>query len=588
MAEQLREKLTEAGIELRTCHEYANATVKYDPSVIYSFVEGANAVILPARVKLEPAKSRNRLALAWSRRKPCIVAPLPAYMKWVKDGENAIVAESADAFVEACIRLRDDPKLALKLAVAGHHIAMNHMDPRQIVHSLLGQLQGPRVTLVIPHYSPRLDYLKLAVDSAIGCQGVDLEIIVSSSSKTDPKPVLPSKVILLHNKTRLSFSQAINAGLLAARPTSDFLMIGNDDVIYSQNSIANMVRAFGTRTDIIMNPYSNCDKGWLHNDKLEFMGRDLTPGMTIEQFSAEDLATLAKEFPNGREETLPSPFCAFYSTMIPRNVFNKVGILSEEYQNGGEDADYCYRAKRFGISSQWTKSAFVFHFGGKTRKVSQEDDPARHIVEDTHNNTLMRRRWAKKRVAIWTGPAWEEWNLDSPEKTGIGGSELCAIRLAQQFAVDGNEVSMFGHHIRQTVKHGAGVIEMYHWTGYNPSQNYWDLLIASRHLSPIRDDVRAKTKVVWVHDVFLLGGVKKIDEYYYQNVDKFIVLSPWHREFFIQHHEVPAQHHHKIVIIGNGVTIPTIEPRAKAKMITEISASYQYNIGQDDERWQHI
>ena len=194
MAEQLREKLIEAGIELRTCHEYANATVKYDPSVIYSFIDGADAVVLPARVKLEPAKSRNRLALAWSRRKPCIVAPLPAYMKWVKDGENALVAESADAFVEACIRLRDDPKLAQKLGAAGHHVAMNHMDPRQIVHSLLGQLQGPRVTLVIPHYSPRLDYLKLAVDSAIGCQGVDLEIIVSSSSKTDPKPVLPSKV----------------------------------------------------------------------------------------------------------------------------------------------------------------------------------------------------------------------------------------------------------------------------------------------------------------------------------------------------------------------------------------------------------
>ena len=76
LVEFLLEDLELAGIKLSTCHEYPIATVKYTPDGIYDFIDSCDIIILPARLRLQPAKSVNRLALAWSKKKACVVAPL--------------------------------------------------------------------------------------------------------------------------------------------------------------------------------------------------------------------------------------------------------------------------------------------------------------------------------------------------------------------------------------------------------------------------------------------------------------------------------------------------------------------------------
>lgn len=552
-ADQIRDALASHGHRLYTCHEYPNADVKYTVEGIRDFIDSMDVLIFPTRA-VQPAKSSNKLVMAWSRRKAAIVSPLDAYLRIVEDGKNALIATSPEEFVSKVNVLAADPQLMRNIADAGYYRAL--LDPRSFnpVNYALkynsAVISTKKVHVVIPHYSPRLDYIDLAVKSAVESTGVRTSIIVVSSSKNRPDyPQYEGKVKVIWSDKHLTFSQANNIGLRECPSDATHIFMLNDDAILSKNALKVMVDVIGDK-EMVLNPYSNCDKGWLHNDSMVVNGKDLHPGMNIESFTQDDLTKLQEYDTNhARTDFVESPFAAFYGTMMSVATFNKVGILSEEYRNGGEDADYCFRAKGMGIKVGWTPKAFIFHFGGKSRKVSHETRGMEHILEDKYNNEHLSRKWPRngKRIAIWTGPAWESWNQDTPYTTGIGGSETCAIRLAEQAAAAGHCVTMYGEH-EETYKDG---IFWKNWRNLDLNQEYFDLFISSRRLDPIRKELRAKKVVVWVHDIFLLGGVREIPKEVDSLVDAYAILSPWHDEFFRNYHA--GYDPEKVVIIPNGL-----------------------------------
>jgi glycosyltransferase involved in cell wall biosynthesis len=329
-----------------------------------------------------------------------------------------------------------------------------------------------------------------------------------------------------------------------------------------------MVDLVGDR-EIILNPYSNCDQGWLHQDPLKFDVGNLHPGMSIEEFSPDNLKKLREMNPSTDKTLIVAPFCAMYATLFSKKVFEKVGFLAEDFSNGGEDADYSYRAHAMEIDTFWTRSAFVFHFGGRTRKFAQDANPSSHQIEDQHNNSLLQKKWIRsqkrvKRVAIWTGPAWETWDLNTYKTTGIGGSETCAGRLAEIAVANGCQVTMYGQHA-EAEQNG---VMLRPYEKFAPDQEYYDLFVASRNLAPFNvGKVRAKKKLVWVHDIWLLSG-QAISPEQLAQVDKFVCLSPWHENFFSQHHGVSTD---KITIIPNGINTelfrkPDLDAKVPGKM----------------------
>jgi len=572
MAEAIREPLKLNGIDLLTCHEHDNADVTWTVDGIFDFIAGADAIYLPSRFELEPAKGVNRLAQAWSQKKACVVNPLPSYMKYVKHEHNALVVETPEQAVAAFIRLRDDAVFRQRLADNGFStsfVAHPHGLANKFVDKLLDlKLPGfewrPQTffQIIIPHYQPRTDYISLAIDSALKSWGPDRDILVVSSCKEDPSQALHAKfgdkIRVIYSVERLSFSAANNVGLDNADPRTTHFLLLNDDTLVGEKALGEMAREIGD-ANILLNPYSNCDMGWLHHDDIQMTGDDgrtikLVPGMQIETLSPNELekirvggqAVLAAS--RGRIEM---PFCAFYSTLIPKVVVERAGKLNTEYLNGGEDADYCQRARRFGFGSYWTKAAWVFHFGGKSRKVSEENDFDRHHREDRHNNELLRKKWGqggnKKRIAIWTGPAYEFWDCDSWKTTGIGGSESVEGWLAQTAASLGHYVAMYGTHHRQT-QHG---VELFPWNEFIPEQNYFDLFIASRNLNCVDQRLRAKNVLAHAHDIFYLSG-RDISKYHRERFTKFIALTPWHKHFLSDYHQLPTD---RIEIIPNGVSV---------------------------------
>lgn len=618
-ADQFRDELAQNGIKLLTCHEYPNADVPYDYRKIHSFIDNCDVIILPSRYQVQPAKGVNKLAIAWSRKKAVVCSPMPSYMEFVKHGENALAANNNAEFVEHLKNLAKDPQRRTLLAEKGYETAVKYFSPvDHITHffEALNNTDNPLVTIIIPHYSDRTDYLKLAVESVLASSYQNINVIVVSSSQNADLSVLPKsdRLTVIHNKPtngiyqitavgnngqryseekkeqkeqkeqnenfltidgvpvkldhgflykydyRLTFSQANNTGIKNARENIEYFLLLNDDTIIGKDCIQHLIdAAVQTKNEAIINAFSNCDKGWLHNNKIEVDNLELVPNMTYEQIHGRfdkirntEIRVNSQQFVHKQTELYPTNFCAMYCTLIPKQILEKVGELSEEYLNGGEDADYSYRAKRLGFNTFWT-NAWCFHFGGKTRKFSEDQDRNRHHQEDDHNNSLLHKKWGrgeKKRVAIWTGPSWAHdsgWDLDTYKTVGCGGSETCAIRLAMEFAKEGHYVIMYGSHPKK-VQYG---VQLCPWEEFRPEQEYFDLFIASRNLNCIDQRLRAKTILAWIHDVGLLSG-KEISDYHMNRVTKFIALSPWHKQFIMDYHSIPED---KIEIIPNGVNV---------------------------------
>jgi GT2 family glycosyltransferase len=589
LIEMFREELELEGIVIKTCHEYPSATTQYTPESIFPFIDSCDVILLPARFKLQPAKSVNRLALAWSRRKACVVSPLPAYLDYAKHEVNALVADTKEEWISAILKLRDDASFKEQLAASGYDTALKRLNPRSQADKLFTALShngflspwpvDTFLQIIIPHYSPSVEYLSLAVESALEAKGPAREVLVLSSSQNDPRGALSvlsdryKNLRILYTPNRLSFSEANNWGIREAdKRTTHFLLL-NDDTILSSDCLFNMVSTMVKGGDrFLLNPYSNCDRGWLHNDALTVgsTGKELRPGMTLADFSAEELVDLKNGFGGigGGGELEPTSFCAFYCTLIPKGVVDRVGFLSTLFKNGGEDLDYCERAKRMGFESFWEKNAHCFHFGGKTRKVAEGQEFVKYHKEDQENNLLARRRWPKdkKRIGIWTGPAFERWDLDTYRIPGggLGGSETCAGRLAETAAAAGHSVYMYGLHDR---KEQNGV-QLVPWNEFIPEEEYFDLFITSRNLNCIDDRLKAKNILVWVHDVWLLSG-QHISDYHRQRVTKFACLSPWHVNFFSDYHKIDKS---QIIIIPNGINVelferPNIDEKVFGKMV---------------------
>lgn len=558
MSDQFRDTFAQMGHKLLTSHEYPNADVKYNRKTIKNFIDSCDVIILPTR-SVQPAKSANRLVLAWSRRKPVIVSPQDSYLRLVVDGENALVAQRFEDFPILIDRLANDEGLRLKLANNGFERCMMHpqgYNPVNHFKKLLSEIKRvdkqhsiPKVHVAIPHYSPRTDYLKLAVESALNSKGVDITVTVASSSKVNPEGlVVDPRLNYYHTSENMTFAAASNKAADYAPKEVDYILLLNDDAILSEHSISRMIAVSRANNDAVVNPFSNCDLGWLHNSEIKFGDKSLVPAMNIEQFTAGELDQLSKSQFSDAPTFIESPFAAFYATLIPIACWGRVGKINEEFRNGGEDADWCFRAKRMGIKVGWASNAFVFHFGGKSRKVSHEIRGYDHVLEDQHNNQHLAKRWPRngKRIAIYTGPAWEKWDLNTPYTTGIGGSETCAIRLAEQMVRHGHSVILYGEHDNQEQD---GII-LRNWREFNPDQDYWDLFISSRRLDPINERLRAGKVVIWVHDIFIMN-VKNITRDHL--IDHYAVLSQWHKEFFESYHSGYSPD--KITIIPNGLAV---------------------------------
>ena len=223
-----------------------------------------------------------------------------------------------------------------------------------------------KYSIVIPTYNNCEKYLKPCIDSIIKHTDMeDVELIVSANGCTDNtkayldylKTAIPN-LDVVWNYNAVGFAKAVNAGILLAE-TERIVLLNNDTIILDNN--------------------------WL--EKLDAGG---------------DISTVWTQWSDITQQR----FGVFFCVMIYADVFQRIGLLNEEYETGGcEDIEFCYKARWNGIKihANWDDGTFpIYHKAEGT-----VHDP--ELVSDWSNVFLLNELKLAKKY----NTEWYKWRLSN-------------------------------------------------------------------------------------------------------------------------------------------------------------------------------
>ncbi len=625
VSEWLKDEIDEAGYELVLCTEWDNATHRWDLNTWMDVMNDCDVVLCPQRVEVQPAKSNVKVTTAMALGMPVIASPTKAYQEVIKDGENGFIANTKQEWKEALIKLKDPAVRervgrAAKDSVGAYTLDSITKDWIRTFDDLVaGKMKFNEsakdvevvknrdlVDVIIACYN-NVEYLKMCVSSIMMNTTHPYHLIISDAGSNAETwgylKALKGISVLGSPEQRINYSEACNAGIKASQ--SKYFVILNSDVIVSKGWLTNMVDKMD-HTDrlAVCGVLSNCDIGWLINNprrpdlptypmKLEKSGIELHPGMKIETikphveelYSFMDKSNVANAGKYSRQ-----PWVAVYATIFARCAVDEVGFMDPIFRNGCEDLDWCVRLSKFGYVIGQALDAFVFHFGGISRAAYQIEDREQYNKEDSSNHALLYNKWvfkesvpletpmqelyAKgapnllnfekniKRVAIWTGPAWEPWNKQKVDE-GMAGSETWASYLARSFVKKGFRVTVYNDLLSDNKndvvldpvidddgkKLGDVRYRDHTYMAEDVKYDIVDYFITSRSMDPLRQNLHSLKNYVMIHDVFILGG-QEVDIMSWR-IQKYAYLSEWHKEFLQQYHKgMPSD---KMFLTANGI-----------------------------------
>ena len=223
-----------------------------------------------------------------------------------------------------------------------------------------------KYSIVIPTYNNCEKYLKPCIDSIIKHTDMEnVELIVSANGCTDNtkayldylKTAIPN-LDVVWNYNAVGFAKAVNAGILLAK-TERIVLLNNDTIILDNN--------------------------WL--EKLDAGG---------------DISTVWTQWSDITQQR----FGVFFCVMIYADVFQRIGLLNEEYETGGcEDIEFCYKARWNGIKihANWDDGTFpIYHKAEGT-----VHDP--ELVSDWSNVFLKNELKLAQKYNV----EWYKWRLSN-------------------------------------------------------------------------------------------------------------------------------------------------------------------------------
>lgn len=576
----LRKTVIDAGYDLVICSEWDSADIKWTLDTWRQTMMQCDVILCPQRVDVQPAKSNVKATQAMSMGLPVIASPLQAYMEVIEHGVNGYIATALEDWSTALIALKD-PTTRKRIGEAGKKSVQSYsiesvtsnwinlmqrlvakgstVEPSKEVSTVDPPKQT--IDIIIPNYN-NWDYLRMCLDSILVNTLIPYRIIISDAgSDADTWThlrALKGIVVLGDPETRLSFSEACNKGI--SQSNSKYFVILNSDVIVSKGWLTNIVKKMDTVDRLgSCGVLSNCDAGWLHNapSRPSFNMRVnnnllLQPGMKINDIKphVDDLY----KFMEGsnvehKDKFVNQEWVAAYATCYARCAIDEVGLFDTRYKNGCEDLDLGNRLNAFGYKCGQAIDSFVYHFGGVSRYHLQNENKEQYDVEDKTNHLLYKDKWKMKKIAIYTGPAWEPWDASTVE-AGMAGSETWATYIARAFMRSGYRVTIYGHLQDPNKIVMDGLVRYVDHRAMLQDLQYdlVDLFISSRTVEPLKLPIHSKKNMVMIHDIWLSPDPNYDLQLW--RVDKFLYLSDWHKEFLQKHHKIPDQ---KLQKTSNGV-----------------------------------
>ena len=552
-AERLRPLLERSGATLRTIHGGANADVPWSLDTWAGELAACDVAITPLDVAAQPSKSNNRVTTAMALGLPVIASPLDAYLRVIRDGENGFIASSDGEWSRALELLGDRGARERVGRRARETAARWSIDAIGARWRDLVYAPGAAVDIVIPTRGAD-EYLEACVASVVANTTLPYRLIVVDAAARAARPALPAAVQWIVPERPLNFAEAVNRGVRAG--AAPLVCLLNDDTIVSRGWLEPLVDE--ARRGAMCNPLSNCDRGWVHDHDLRIGGEPLLPGAhALENgrvvrrgggggFPVETLYG----YEPGQTRVLEREWLAFFCTAMPREVFARVGMLDEAFASNGEDVDFCRRAARAGVPRRVAERSFVFHFGGVSRALHPE------AVDDARSARWLAIKYGQPLVVLHAGWAWEPWTAASIGRSGIGGAETAAARVAAELRRLGNRVVLFGRTgvAEPIVEDGVEYLDAAAFASFSDT-HHADVFIASRDARLLDAPMRASRRYLWVHDVVAACADDRGEDRvrrHYASLDAILCLSEWHRQVFMAHHGVGGE---RIVVTRNGVDV---------------------------------
>jgi N-acetylglucosaminyl-diphospho-decaprenol L-rhamnosyltransferase len=199
----------------------------------------------------------------------------------------------------------------------------------------------------------------VVVDNASGAQ--DLEQLTSRIENNG----LRELVTVITCAQNRGFSAGNNAGLEAEHAA--FYLLANSDTLFRHGAVAGLLEAARENPKAgIISPRLE----WPNGDVQMSCFRFPTPlSDTIRSAETGLITKLLKRhnviLPNSERESRPE-WTSFAAVLIRREVFDRIGLLDENYFMYYEDVDYCRRARNHGYDIVNWPFARVVHFQGKS------------------------------------------------------------------------------------------------------------------------------------------------------------------------------------------------------------------------------
>lgn len=228
----------------------------------------------------------------------------------------------------------------------------------------------PKVSIIFTTYHEKTKpYLDLAIQSAYNLSYPKDKLEIILVARNGYAPLYEGVKTVCPKDDEFFNAEGMNFGILNAAADSEFYFMNNDDVILTKSCLKELLETVGDKM-LVANPLSPCDNyrqyclgmAYEKNGEKRFMVNQFYRLEQVKDDTTE-MMNAASIYPAGAIFT--GHLCMF-STLIPKKVWQTVGIFDEMFKTGPDDIDYSIRCQQKGIPLLYATSSLVWHFGGVT------------------------------------------------------------------------------------------------------------------------------------------------------------------------------------------------------------------------------
>jgi|WetSurMetagenome_2_1015567.scaffolds.fasta_scaffold160869_2 GT2 family glycosyltransferase len=211
----------------------------------------------------------------------------------------------------------------------------------------------PKVFIVILNYN-RKDRLKKCLDSVFQIKYPNFEVIIVDNNSSDGSFEMArkgySRAILIKNEANLGYSSGNNVGIrYALERKADYILLLNNDTEVRANFLSSLISVaegdamIGILSPLIFDGYTG--KVWFSGGKIDWL-----------RMKAVNLSEIK------HKNNFSSDFISGCAMLVKKEVFQKTGLLDEDFFLYWEDVDFSLRAKRSGFKIGVAVSSWIDHF----------------------------------------------------------------------------------------------------------------------------------------------------------------------------------------------------------------------------------